>query len=529
MIGNPQTLPGTVLESGPGALETFQAVVPIHLQRAKQVAERAAAKAKDDAEKAKELTGMEITPVAEWDVPEYSAAVSAWRDNAADKLKKFRMNPNDPSLDPTNPMSPAYRELKEAEDAIKQFSFISNNNLKGLAETIKTYSPQTDNPDDLKAAIEYYQAPVTKHLSGEAKPPILVGNYDMEAVYNEQVNKLLQDQTAYANNNEPGYISKGTTKTLSKAKVQEMAYNLAKPFSGNRHYEAKRRELARLAESSPEQYAALEKEAAANGVSVEQWSAWKDVEKKQATVKTAEMGADATFNQGMGSGWKNEEESSQWWADRSVALAEGDMSTLRPMKITRPAGTAKGAPYHSGAMKDDVTKAIKAAGIEGVNEEAVYNAWMEAGEPAEFHITTDFANFPMKKEQVMMGDTPKEILIKPTAVVATKRPDGKYNYTYVQEPDLSKIEGKTEREEIRKKVQPKFHTVPQEEVLTYQWSTQTTTGNKAINTTVAKKRLNEKGQTYEQTNGLWVGEGEAPNTGTTAAPTGYRGPRPTQK
>lgn len=354
---NMGSLPGTVLQGGPGALEVGMARMKQEGDMAIALAKgRLDAKKEKDAALAKKLN-MEIKPVmdAHWD--EYNNAIANMQNRTAELLKAQQADPLNPAYDVDNPSSAAAREISALQRGIEEYQHVSGGKEAALAEDMKKYASGDLSQRDMAELFKYYSAPVKDHISGKMIPPVRLGNYEYQKVYNDIVTGLQTDKTAYASADGEGYQYEGSEVFISPERIEQTARNMA-ANPASLHYEHKRRELEDMKGVNPARYEAIQKAAKEKDMTPEQYSTWEDLKGMGMSQKSRSMRADGTYNNKMGAGWGADAATADRWWRLLSGISNNDSEIMDEMfgTITPMAGgrDESGYRYAVGGTSDEI-------------------------------------------------------------------------------------------------------------------------------------------------------------------------------
>jgi hypothetical protein len=326
-------LPGTILpNSNPGPIEVGMARMGqegdmlIQQEKLRLQQKQAADKAR------KEKTEIEFTPVMDVHYGEYNDLISQFENETAAAIQAMERNPLNRDLDINNPSSTSARRLQQMERDIQQAAHVSKFMEDRYAEDLKKYEDGEITAEDLAARKRYYSAPVQEHMSGKLIPPPMIGTYEYQTVYNDIVKNLQTDKTAYAGPNEQGYIFSGSTETISPARLEQAARNMA-ANPASKHFEFKRRELEKMQSVNPERYKEIAAEAKRKDMTLEQASTWLDLKGMGMTKQTRSAGSDATFNNGMGTGWMKNQDGVDKFIKTGSSIVTDDPEIMKPFDM----------------------------------------------------------------------------------------------------------------------------------------------------------------------------------------------------
>lgn len=513
MVGSnldPRSRPGTIL---PGLNINPYDVWQKRVATEQEAGKLAAAKAKQDAENKKaalEAGKYEFKEVHRPHTAEYTQLGNEYINQEAQRMQKFAQTKN-PDDDPNNYGSRAWTEREQGRLGLQQYAGYSNQQ-KSMAEKYqekKFASPSLYTPeDDEWVSLVTTMSPLEAIEKGiNLQDPNIIGHWDKDEALAPV--KAILDSEAFGGATWDPELDIFTTTSgerVTPERVDQAAFAIAAPGTiggfrwGNEIKKMSEEEQKRLAEGAARMSKKYNRE-----ITPEQFKASEDAKYIARSGSTTTKSKAGLY----GTGSVDDRENSSWWADAVTGLGEGKSDIMRPIVIQ---------PQKGLTPREQVAAAIEEAGLpKGINHDAVYKAWLKAGGPKEFEITGALGNFPLKKQKTTTADGKSyDINLVPTAIVAVVQPDGKKKYTYVVEPDLSKIENAGDKAEIQSKVVPEFIEVSQEEVVTSLWKGQATIGNKNLSPKAARARMEEKGWTYEETSGQWVPPGSAGGATTTS-------------
>ncbi len=514
---DPRSRPGTIFTGlGINPYEVWQGRVQQEADAAKLAA---AKKAAEDKAKAEGLKLPTFKDVALPHSQEWLDLQAQYVRDDADRWRKFDQT-KDEAYNPLNPASEAYKLRYNQIQALTQYASASNEKEKRYNAFRTKYDtePNTFTPEEVESWESYYRSSPIAEISGTVVAPDILGTWNKT----EDITKILGTitPTLFGGSTwdpENDWFSTSDGKRVTTDQLFEAAKANAGPrtkigLQYMREYNLKPKEVQ-------EQIA---EEAKKNNLTIEQQLAYNDLYGYAYTNAKETKQKAGIYGSGTG---KDQIESSDWWSYIVGGWGRGKDEAMRPVTIEYD--ETKG-PGTFDVVEKQVEQAIQRAGIPaGVNQKALFDAWVKAGAPKNFNVSTALTNFPVEKRKVQAGfGTPINVNFIPSVVVSTVEPNGKKKYHVVVEPDVSD-ETLTEDQiaAVKSKFKPEVKVYSQDEIVTALWAGNTNVGNKSLNTAAAKRKLNEQGWGYEGTSGQWTLGGQQ---GETTPSTGVKIVRPTK-
>lgn len=334
---NLAALPGTVLESGPTALEISYKRLAPELEMLKQ---QEAAKIKATQEKAaKAAEAMKVTEYKPVGIPHqatYSEMQNQFMREQAEAEKMYAQNPLDPRYDITNPFSEAGMKKQAAIRRQEDFAAASKEKQDAYYEFLKGSEGKPINPMDMKRMKEWYERSPDITDDGQIvidPLPVLIGNFDKAQHYADVVTKAKPDIKASSGPSGAGYIFDSDVTELKPEDIRGISKTAADNYSANQLYAYLTEEMGNMKTSAPKEFERIAAEAKKANVTWQQQKAYEDMLPLAYRQEAKETKMDGTFTSGMGTGWMKNQEGVDKFIKTGSSIVTDDPEIMKPFDM----------------------------------------------------------------------------------------------------------------------------------------------------------------------------------------------------